>query len=192
VKTLFEDPSWQGLADLRRGLRAVLSRRLPDENEVEDVIQETYLRAARYRERLQDDRRLRSWTTRIALNVLSDRRRRERRFLATDPADQVLERDVEGESSAPLDAPVFLGPWEVERECALGLLARALTRLRESDRRVLGSFYGGEGSCRDTAHECDIPPHLVKVRLFRARRRLSKAMRRELVREPGSREVVRT
>jgi RNA polymerase sigma factor (sigma-70 family) len=184
VKTPLEAHSWQGLDDLRGGLRAVLMRRLPDENEVEDVIQETYLRAVRYRGRLQDGRRLRSWTTRIALNVLSDKKRREGRFLATDPADQVLERDAEGGAPAPLEPAVNLGRWELERERALMLLARARTRLRESDRRVLDSFYGGAGSCRATAEECGIPAHLVKVRLFRARRRLSRAMRRELVREP--------
>lgn len=184
MKTPLEAHSWQGLADLRGGLRSVLMRRLPDENEVEDVIQETYLRAVRYRGRLQDSRRLRSWTTRIALNVLSDKKRREGRFLATDPADQVLERDADGGAPAAQEPALNLGRWELGRERALALLARARTRLRESDRRVLDSFYGGAGSCRATAEECGIPAHLVKVRLFRARRRLSRAMRRELVREP--------
>jgi RNA polymerase sigma-70 factor (ECF subfamily) len=185
VKTPLEDTPWHGLADLRGGLRSVLLRRLPDENEVEDVIQETYLRAARYRGRLQDGRRLRSWATRIALNVLSDRRRREQRYLSTEPGDRVLEREAEAGGPALPEAALSLGRFEVERERALLVLARARRRLRESDRRVLDSFYGGAGSCRATAEECGIPPHLVKVRLFRARRRLSRAVRRELLREPA-------
>ncbi len=180
MKKLFEDPTWQGLEDLRGALRTVLARHTQDENEVEDVIQETYLRAARYRRRLQDARRLRSWTVRIALNVLSDRKRREHRFVPTDPDDVLLDREVECGAFVQVESPVRLGRWEIDRERALDLLSRAMRGLREGDRSVLHSFYGGAQSCRATACECDIPPHLVKVRLFRARQRLSKAIRREL------------
>ena len=55
-----------------------------------------------------------------------------------------------------------------------------IVALRPDDRRVLGSFYGGAGSCRETARECAIPVHLVKVRLYRARKRLTRALRRGL------------
>ena len=81
-----------------------------------------------------------------------------------------------------LEAPFRLGRWELEKETALELMTQALRRLKRADQLVLSSYYGGAQSCRETARECDIPLHLVKVRLFRARRRLLRGIRELLTR----------
>ena len=60
----------------------------------------------------------------------------------------------------------------------------ALDDLRWSDRQVLCSYYGGSPSCSRTARELGIPAALVKVRLFRARRRLLQALRERLQLDP--------
>lgn len=178
---------WQGLEELREVLRAVLSRRCRDESEAEDVIQETYLRAARYRSSLTEKTHLRSWIIRIALNVLADWRRRSQRYQPAVPEDSGLLAQGDQAREDELGAPYRLEHWHVEKDTALGVLAQALQDLKREDQRVLGSFYHGTQNCRETAAECDIPAHLVKVRLFRARRRLRRAVRGRLAQLGGAR-----
>jgi RNA polymerase sigma-70 factor, ECF subfamily len=171
---------WTGLDELRPYLRTYLGRRCRDESEVDDMIQETLIRAARYRTGLTDTDRLRSWVLRIASNVFRDHLRRESRLPRLGTPEDVLpilesREPVPGELR---DEPIVTFDGLVmERDAAVARIGGALRLLRPEDRDVLGSFYGGERSCGRTAIECDIPPGLVKVRLFRARRRLVRTLR---------------
>lgn len=172
---------WRGLEELRPALRTYLKRRCRDPFELEDVVQETLLRAARYRTSLEDSRRLRGWTLRIAINVLRDRLRREARRSRLEQGD---ERLAQIESREPIpgeeaeDARILLGAHSIGRREALMHLCQAVEELRPVDRAVLRSYYAGSQCCQVTAHECGIPTDLVKLRLFRARRRLVRAMKR--------------
>lgn len=170
---------WQGLEELRGSLRTLLAAHCRDESEIDDVIQETYVRAARYRGRLAGVQSLRSWTMRIALNVLADTRRRVQRLRADDEALEALESREHDPGEVLLQEPeIRLGRWVFGLESALFHLGRAVEGLRPEDRRVLDSFYRGGQSCRRTSSDCAIPLHLVKIRLFRARRRLLRVLRR--------------
>jgi RNA polymerase sigma-70 factor (ECF subfamily) len=172
---------WSGLEDLRGALTRVLLRHGCDDHDVDDVIQETFLRAARYRSNLKERGLLRSWATRIALNVLADKKRREGRFRGVE-GEQVLEGVEAPEDERPWDDPdVRLESWVLEKEAALRHMKAALASLKHDDRRVLVSFYAGAQSCQETALACRLPAHLVKVRLFRARQRLLRAMRGRLL-----------
>jgi len=174
-----QESAWAGLEELREPLRSCLSRRCQDANEVEDLIQETFLRAARYRSGRRRVRCLRSWTLRIALNVLSDARRRGAgQALPVDP--ELLEVPVE-DADPPADG-YRLGSWCLDAEAARVLLARTLAEAEERDRAILDSFYLAPGGARCAAERCGIPQRLVKIRLFRARRRLRRALRRQVAR----------
>lgn len=180
-----EDDRWRGLEALRPRLRRFLSQRCRDENEVDDIIQETFVRAARYRPGLTSRARLQSWVLRIAGNVFRDHVRRSYRQQTMGFEEEILE-GLEGSEGAPGEGDDTLFEVEgelLDRETALRYLALAFQSLMEHDRRVLGSFYGGAESCAVTAADCGISPGLVKVRLFRARRRLERAVQRELIRE---------
>lgn len=162
-------------------IRSHLRTQCRDDNEIDDVIQETLLRAARYRATLAHPERLVSWTLRIAGNVFRDMRRREGR-LSRSEVDEVWLEQVEGREAPPGDpgetVRVEIGSRKVELGAALLQLRAALVLLKVEDRRVLHSYYGGDETCRTTARDCSILPSLVKVRLFRARRRLARALRR--------------
>ncbi len=175
--------AWTGLSDLQAALRCFLLRHCPDPNELEDVLQETLLRAARYRANLSEDGRLKSWAMRIAMNVLADGRRKGWRYVSGADEDGV-EPEV-ADDAVEESVPVRIGRFDVHATDAVQLMTRVMGTMRDDDRRLLASFYGGAGSSRMTARECEIPPHLVKARLFRARKRLRTAMRHQLALENG-------
>ena len=178
---------WTGLEELRACLRGFLSGYCHDENEIDDVIQETLVRAARYRMQLADRQRLRSWAIRIALNVLYDMRRRTTRARGLAESEEVLGRAVSPHPGPEdcVEETVFpFERWVLGKEEALELLGAAVAGLREEDRQVLATYYGGHESCREVGRLCAIPAHLVKLRLFRARRRLLGALRRRMALGP--------
>ena len=183
------DPhAWRGLEELRGALRAFLVRHCADPSELEDVIQETYLRAARYRSGRRRVRRLKPWTMRIALNVLSDWKRRGSRFIPLPLEDAVFEIPT-GDDGFEYETPYRVGQCVFDQESALSLLANTLHSLREGDRSVLDSFYCRERRSGRTAEECGVPRHLVKIRLFRARERLVRALRRRVALEENWRAL---
>lgn len=169
--------AWEGLEELRDGLRAFLVRQCPDENEIEDVIQETFLRAARYRRR-RAVQSLRPWALRIALNVLANARRRVVRTQAV-PADETFD-PVDRGAEPPAEDSFAVEGLCLDGESARELLLVGLGGLRTRDRAVLDSYYGGDEEAAVAAHECGIPRHLVKVRLYRARQRLRTLLARKV------------
>ena len=178
-----KEQAWSGLEELRPLLMSYLLRRCRDENEAEDILQETLLRAARYRASLTDPARLPAWAARIAANVLADHVRREarqRRVTATEELLEAVESPSAEAGRAVEEGELRCGNWVVEKDEALACLAGAIEVLGEEDRRVLDSYYRGAQSCRETARECRLPPELVKVRLFRARQRLLRAIRHRI------------
>lgn len=176
--------AWGGLEELGADLREFLARRCRDASEVDDVLQETYLRAARHRYALTEPGKLRRWAMRIAQNVLRDVQRRSSRLPRVDLGEAALEHLLGSEpdpGGAEEEECVRVGSTWVPRAEALRELGASVCELRCDDRRVLESYYGG-GQCGErTARECALPRTLVKVRLFRARRRLEQRLRRRLV-----------
>ena len=182
---------WNGLADLRPAVRDFLFRHCRDESEADDIVQDTLIRASRYRASLLEATRLRPWLLRIAMNVLRDHLRRERRMPRVDADPEIFDR-IEGREDVPgevrEDVQVELDGALLEKPRVLVQLFDAKRRLRLPDRLVLDSHYEAGRSCGETAVLCAIPRELVKVRLFRARKRLHRALRCHLRREARARE----
>lgn len=162
--------AWAGLEEMRDGLRSFLVRQCPDENDVEDVIQETFLRAARYR-RAHRVKSLRPWVMRIALHVLADAKRRGVRTQAERQRSEPGEAPARPEASLA-DSHFRVGGLWLDGESAREVVLRGLGRLRGPDRALLDSNYGGELATSTVAEECGLPQRVVKVRLYRARQRL--------------------
>lgn len=180
MQAIEELEKWSGLEPMRPVLRSFLGSRCRDDNEVEDIIQETFIRAARYRAGLLEPGRLRAWLMRIASNVLRDTKRRacSQACVSLDDSIEIVEDVLPESCDQEGDAWVHLDGEELDRDTALLHLRSAYRGLKDRDRRVLASYYGGDESCAATARECGISQALVKVRLFRARRRLEKSVKR--------------
>jgi RNA polymerase sigma factor (sigma-70 family) len=172
--------TWTGLEELRSEVRSALVRRATRRIEVDDIVQEALLRAARYRDSLVDPARLRAWVVRIALNVLRDQMRRDMRLPRVDVAEEVFEL-IEGREEIPgdpcVDDVVEAEGGIFDRDVMLRYLDRAFEDLPRCDRRVLHAYYS-----RDTAAGCvrESVPDLFKVHVFRARGRLARALRKRL------------
>ena len=62
----------------------------PQRGEAEDVVQETFLRVLRHREKLAELRDPRVWLVRIAWNLVLDRKRRSKARPETDDIDDLV------------------------------------------------------------------------------------------------------
>lgn len=170
---------WRGLAELEPQVRAFARRRCRDVHELDDVVQETLLRAARYRSGLQDEARLRSWTLRIAANVVRDRKSRDTLLCFLDPEGEELAR-LPGNEVDPGAAGEWMRLTEygvvMERDSLVAHVSQVIEELPSADARVLRSYYSEPISAARAASECGVAGALVKTRLHRARKRLRRRL----------------
>ena len=153
---------------------------LRDDTEAEDVVQETYVRAAAHLSDFRGDARLSTWLSRIALNEALMRLRRRRPTAPVDAIDDAVHRQ---------DAEIIMFPGlsastDPERDAARAevrrLIERAVDRLPESYRLVF-VLRDIEGlSVEETARHLDVAPITVRTRLFRARLLLRKFLDKSL------------
>ncbi|MBK7874987.1 MAG: RNA polymerase sigma factor [Planctomycetes bacterium] len=174
---------WSELDLLRPQIVTFLRSKLRDDNDVEDVVQECFLRAARHRAQEGEPERLLAWLIRVAESTLQDHLRRRHRRPALHVEAEVFDR-FEGRESTPGEDPeeerLTVARRTLERKKLFECLASALRRLHPEDQRVLDFYYSGFGRCSDIARAAELDPARVKARLFRARRKLSRIVRREL------------
>lgn len=131
-----------------------------DRHAAEDVVQETWLRAWRNAERLDDISSVRSWLKRIAHNVAIDQHRRRQ----ARPAEVELP-DHEFESAAVLSDP------GEEVETRLDVDA-ALVHLSAAQRDTLVEVYFADRTASAAASVLGVPVGTVKSRVHKALRAL--------------------
>lgn len=154
-----EDGAFDDLVRLtHRPVYTLIMRIVGDPDEAADVTQEAYVRMWRGLKRFRGDASFSTWMYRVATNAaLTHLKRRSRQGLATDPI-AMPERTVEDGSQALADADV------VQRAMrSLPAEARAVV--------VLKDMYGW--TCEEIGREMGVSEGAIKVRLFRARRRLA-------------------
>jgi len=145
---------------LYRILRCILS----DDAEVEDVMQEAYVRAYLHLAELKGRKKFSQWLTRIAIREALARKERDGRF---EPLDDIAGPQGDSRIRLVSTAP---NPEEYASTCEAGtLLEAAITALPEKLRTVI-MMRDIEGmSVEETAGCVGISKMNVKVRLHRAR-----------------------
>ncbi len=134
--------------------------------EVEDVAQETFLRAWEKLASYRGDAPFESWLTRICLNCCYQRLRRAK------PEDPMPEEGAMAPDS-PHGSPVD------ERLDARRQVQRLLARLPATDRFILQLLHGEEWSVAEIAQSLGWTRVNVKVRAHRARVKLRKLVEEE-------------
>ena len=158
----------------QRLIAADLARRLPPQD-VQEVAQDAFLRAYRALGSYRGDAPFRFWLLRIARHAAMDfwRRKYRRRDLPFSELDEAGLRHVESthqERLAQHQAD------QEARESAQERLEAALRRLTPDDRAIITLVELEDRSMEDAARRLGCGLSAVKVRAFRARRRLKKAL----------------
>ncbi|HOX56887.1 MAG TPA: sigma-70 family RNA polymerase sigma factor [Candidatus Paceibacterota bacterium] len=143
------------------------------ESEVEDIVQEAWLKAYANLRSFRGDAPFEHWLMRLAIRTCYDalrsqRRNRETTFAdLTEPEGNWLERFISEPESARVDA-----------EGARQLIARLLERLSPAARLVITLAHIEEKSPKEIAKLTGWSVSMVKVRAFRARAEMRKWLSR--------------
>ena len=158
VETLRGSREAFGLLVVRysRSVRALCLARLGTCDELDDLIQETFLRAYKGLPRLKETARFGAYLHRIARNICVDWLRRRRR-------DAVPIDDVPVELSLPTDGPLDI------REERLAHLRHLVGRLPLALREAVLMFYFERQSYEQIAEFFSVTEAAVNQRLHRAR-----------------------
>jgi RNA polymerase sigma-70 factor, ECF subfamily len=144
-------------------LRAYARRTLGSTDELDDVVQETFITAWNRLDRLDDPARVKAWLMRILSRKCIDRIR-ARRF-----HDDVTELEVEAPAH---DAPERVAEARSREEA----VETALAELPEAQRRCWIMKEVLEYRYEDIAEELDLPPSTVRGLLSRARKNMIRLM----------------
>ena len=170
------------VAALRGDLMRSLTSRGADVNDADDVVQDALLKAFGHLERRRTRVELRPWLMQVTRHVLYDRVRRQQvREAASGDADLDVFEGRQPEPAEVLEgAERRYGDRLVPSLVAERAVQAGLGSLRDRDRELLVDHYErGRGLAEIAARE-GVHSQTVKVRLFRARRRLANQVERRL------------
>lgn len=153
---------------------------LRDEQEAEDAVQDSYLKAFAALDKFRGEAALTTWLTRIVINEALMRRRRGRRLVLG--ADNVVPLRRPGAAASARDhEPGAETPESATMRGRLRLFLQAeIADLPEEQRAVFVLRAVEEFSVEETAQLLDVNPQTVRTRYLRARRRLQARVQSEL------------
>ena len=134
-----------------------------DREDARDITQAVFLKIFRGLSSFDPRRRFFSWMYRIAINECIDRRRSRRPEQALDPSRE-----------DPADLPDAVA----ERRELAGAVQASLMELGEDDRQVLVLRHWLDRSHAEIGEALGIPERTAKSRLYEARQRLGRILRR--------------
>jgi RNA polymerase sigma-70 factor (ECF subfamily) len=138
-----------------------------DRSVADELTSETFLRAMLALDGFRGDASVKTWLLRIARNLYLNRVKKERRLTSLDA---LVEQGASFSAAQPGPEDSTLAREQGEA------LQRALLSLSESDRSILLLASQEKLSYKEIARVLDITVAAVKVRIFRARQRLARAM----------------
>ena len=169
-------PAFSKLYDTyRSNVIGVVRRRATDPDVVEDLIQQTFIRAFRSLSRFRGDAAFGTWITRIAINVCLSHRRSEK---VRKDWMELLE-DLEYAKSAITDPSRWETPEDiVQRNERRDIVLRGISKLPERYQRAMRLRYVNDWSYEEITQAMKVPMGTVKTWLNRARHQLSRDFRR--------------
>ncbi len=143
------------------------------ESEVEDIVQEVFIKAFQKLSGFRADAPFEHWLMRVAVRTCYDFLRKHQRNRETPLAELTDEEDrwLDSVVSAPSDEPG-------DAEAARALVERLLSQLPAADRMVITLLDIERRSVKEIADLTGWSISLVKVRAFRARGKMRKILER--------------
>jgi len=155
-------------AQHRQGLAGAVRGILGPDRDVQEVLQEVFLRAWRHAARRPPPRDPVAWLFVVALNTARDTRRRRRRTPKAIPLEDVAPMQLESSLPAPTA--------RLERSEALAAAQSAIHLLAEREREVFLLRVSGGLSFEATATALEIPVGTAKTRMRTALAHLRDAL----------------
>lgn len=140
----------------------IVNRVLEHQEDSEDVAQEVFVKAYRYLEKFDGRSKFSTWLYRIAMNTAITHRRKQK-FYTADVEKNAGHMAVEQSNSVKLN--------EQKK-----FIQQAFSYLSEDDVTILTLFYLQELQLTEIAEILELQPNNVKVKLFRARKRLAEKL----------------
>ncbi|MDF1535015.1 MAG: sigma-70 family RNA polymerase sigma factor [bacterium] len=140
-----------------------------------DLAQETFLRAYRYIKKYDPDKKFSTWLYSIAKNICIDEHRKMGRGKTVSIDDLPPEKIRSTEDSLHLKNPMQISMQIQDRM----MLEEAIGRLPEKYRTVIILCYFQEMPYQEIADVLGLNLNLVKVRIFRAKKRLLEILNEE-------------
>jgi RNA polymerase sigma-70 factor (ECF subfamily) len=159
----------------RPNVIGVVKRRAHDPDVVDDLIQQTFIRAFRSLPQFRGDSAFGTWITRIAINVCLSHRRSEK--IRKDWME--LLEDLEYAKAAIVDPSSSENPEDVlQRSERRDLVIRGINKLPERYRKAMWLRYVKDWSYEEITQALRVPMGTVKTWLNRARHQLARDFRR--------------
>jgi RNA polymerase sigma-70 factor (ECF subfamily) len=147
-----------------RPLKRFVATALRDSGDVDDIVQQTVLKAFVHVDQFRYDSQFNTWLRAIAMNEIRQFHRERQRHAIVQPSAEGEPFQVpDGHESAQA---------AFERKESAQALRRAITRLPQSYQAVIELRYLCGLSVAETARRLSVGIGAVKTRLHRARRRL--------------------
>ena len=167
--------AFSDLVDSYKDMVFTLSvRMLGNREEAEEVSQDVFIKVFKSLPKFKGDSKLSTWVYRIAYNTCLDKIRKvkkQRIHLDMEHADKIDYADLD---------TAFHKMVGIERS---QLIEQCLSRLSEEDAGILTLFYLEEKNLLEMEKATSLPVNTLKVRLFRARKRLASIMEKSLNKE---------
>lgn len=159
---------WHSSAELYRVVKVLVK----DDDTVNDILQDTYIKAFARLDQLQDPDRLVPWLKAIANNTAKDWLKKKKPVLFSEMCNQEGEDGlsfVEARESTDADVnpEMAMDEKEVRR-----LVMEILDQLPEDQRMVVGMFYYEEMPVKDIAETLGVSENTVKSRLAYGRKKI--------------------
>ncbi|MCF6279069.1 MAG: RNA polymerase sigma factor [Flavobacteriaceae bacterium] len=136
---------------------------LKNREESEEVSQDTFIKAYKSLKSFNGESKFSTWIYRIAYNTSLDRMKKNSRFNNSIEIDNIPSKDIQ------LTDTIFEG---IERKERSEIVQRCMNQLPEDERVILHLFYFEELSLKEIGTIVSITEGNVKVKLFRARKKL--------------------
>ena len=146
-------------------------RMMKNREEAEEVAQDTFIKIYKSLSKFKGDSKFSTWVYRVAYNTCLDRMKRNKRQQQTVTIDEYTEHQVKSLDNA------YDQLEKKEREQAI---QNCLNLLPSEDSFLISLFYYEEQSLEEISKVIGLKPNNVKVKLFRARKKLATILKEQI------------
>lgn len=146
---------------------------IKDDDAVMDILQDSYIKAFRSLDQLQDTSKFRAWIKRIAHNRAVDHLRENKAVSFSDFSKDDTDTSPEFEDTRPENLPDVV----IDQKETARLMAEILDSLPEDQRACVSMFYYEQMSVKEIAEELGVSENTVKSRLNYGRKKIETQVR---------------